>query len=223
MLTVVTLTRNERPELLARCKESVRAAMPPGGTHCVIECLDDFANARFAASQLDEFVAFVDDDDTIHPESLRLCLSALRSTGVGLAVTNEIMVDIQGKMIQHFRGEKRYGAISVHPRTVHHLCMFRSGAVDRKALDLDSQFGIGIDWFIKASAALQYGAVHVPIDGYSWTQHEHTMTHMDNPIYNANIRQMGRAIRNTWPREDKPLPIFSVTDIKESTEEFIIF
>jgi hypothetical protein len=210
MLTVVTLTRNERPNLLARCKESVKAAMPAGGKHCVIECLSDFANTRFMASQIDEFVAFVDDDDTIHPDSLKLCLLALKSTGFGLAVTNEIMVNLEGKLIQHLRGEKSYGGISKHPRTIHHLCVFRSNAVDHKALELNTQFGIGIDWFIKASAALKYGAVHVQIDGYSWTQHEHTMTRKDNPIYNDRFIEMGEAIRNTWPRVDTPLEIFAL-------------
>lgn len=206
MLTVVTHTRFNRPDLLTRCQASVEAALPQGAVHEIIECQSDWAQARYDGTQLSEFVAFVDDDDTIDSRSLKLCLEAIQKTGAGLAFTDELSVDLSGKELQEHRGQRWYGAIGIHPRTVHHLCVLRRSSVDVKALALHEKFGMGADWFLKASAALTGGAIHVPIDGYFWTQHDGTMTKADNAVFNTRVREMGRAIRSTWPRADGRIP-----------------
>jgi hypothetical protein len=176
----------------------------------VIPCHENWAQARVHATQLSEFVAFVDDDDIIAPAALSICLKALHQTGAGLAFTNEVSIDLSGKELYATRGTRRYGGIGIHPRTAHHLCVLRREFVDPRALELHNKFGMGVDWFIKASAALQGGAIHVPIDGYFWTQHDDTMTRAAAPIFGTLIREMGHSIRATWRRADGEIPKFEM-------------
>lgn len=210
MLTVVTHTQFQRPELLERCKTSVAAALPPHCYHAVIECNGDWAQARYDAMQLDEFVAFVDDDDTIHPDALRLCLDAIQNFNCGLAVTDQAMVDLEGNVIRNLVGPKSYRGITLHPRTAHHLCVIRTAVIDRGPLELHQQFGLGIDWFLKGCAALGHGAVHVPMIGYQWTQHPESMTSSSHLAFNASMASMGQALAARYPRQDSVLPKFSV-------------
>lgn len=209
LLTVVTHTRRDRPELLLRCMASVADALPTDAEHRVIECYADFAKARYDATKLfSEFVAFVDDDDYISKESLELCVQAIQHTGAGCAFTNEVVVDVTGNELLANRSRRMYGGVSMHPRTIHHVAVIRTALVDERVLALNSKFDMGICWFIKASAALRGGAVQVPIDGAYWTKHTGQLTTNASGRYDNNIREMGRSIREAWPRSDGIIPLY---------------
>lgn len=208
MVTIVTHTQNTRPALLERCIASVATALPPGAKHTVIECFGDFAKARYEAMLLDDIVAFVDDDDYIAPESIRLCLNALEDSGAALAVTNEVRVDINGSVIDRSFQKKYYSDIMNHPRGAHHLCVMRTKYLDRRILDLCKEFPSNSCWLIKANIALLGGAIHVPMDGYFWTQHEGQATAMYPEIYSKKISTLATAIKKHWPRPNGCIPFY---------------
>lgn len=211
MITIVTHTRFKRLELLERCKKSVADALIPGATHVIIECQTDFAKARYAATQLDEFVAFVDDDDTISTDAIKLCYDAITFSGAGAATTNEAAVDINGKIIGVNSIRKSYGAVSINPRTIHHFTLLRASSVDRRALDIDAKHNAGVCWSLKASAALSaQGAIHVPIVGANWTVHNNSQHFLDNSNFSGKIRDIGRDIRAMWPHENGPIPMYDL-------------
>lgn len=221
-LTVVTHTRlhNPYPELLERCKQSVAAALPSNSQHIVVfndstgmhrdsaQFAEFYANLRYSALQYSQYIAFVDDDDYIHPDSLRTCMDAISQTGTAVAVTNEIMVDVDGKYLSAYRYPRYYCGVANHPRTVHHLTVFNRDFVQPVALELALQFGAGIEWTMRASACLTGGAVHVPIDGYYWTQHKHRSTTMSTTqhLYADKILPLGNAIKNAFPTRFGRIP-----------------
>lgn len=211
-LTVVTHTRFDRLELLEKCKASVAAALPPGANHVVIPCYDNWAQARLDAMQLDQFVAFVDDDDTVHPLALKYCLDAIQQHNAGVACTNEATVRLDGSIIHEHKRVKMYGGIPVSPRTIHHLCLIRTERVDPRALDLHDKYGMGADWFIKASAALRGGAIHVPMIGYYWTQHDDTMTTRRGTAFNEHIGAMANDIQALWPFQGGRIPTYTIPE-----------
>ena len=214
MLTVITHTKNERPELLERCKASVQAALPPGGQHLIIECADraTWVKRRALDARQHELVAFVDDDDYIHPDSLKLCLAAIQQTGLGAACTDEVEVDVDGRTLRRISGKKTYVDSTVHPRIIHHICVMRGELIDERAIEFHQRFGVGIDWFIRESVVLQHGCVHVPIDGHFWTQHAGQHTLHTRELYSRSMRDMQQLIRSTWYGPfTGPLPVFDVT------------
>lgn len=214
MLTVITHTKNERPELLERCKTSVQAALPPGGQHLIIECPDrpTWNKRRVLDAKQHELVAFVDDDDYIHPDSLKLCLAAIQQTGLGAACTDEVEVDGDGRFIRRINSRKTYVDSTVHPRIIHHICVMRGDFVDERSIEFNDRFGVGIDWFIREGVILRHGCVHVPIDGYFWTQHPGQHTVHSRDLYSRSMREMQQLIRNTWYGPfTGPLPVFDVT------------
>jgi len=198
-LTVVTHTMTSWGRDISKCVESVRAALPPGANHMVID-LDtyagDFNHARYDALSLNEYVAFVDDDDYISPESLTLCLEAITNAHAGIAFTDEVVVLADGR--NHVNsGTINYNKISISPHSIHHLSLIRSSAVSKDALDIAVEFGSGIEWLIKSSAAMNGGAIHVPIAGYYWIQHDgqYHRTPAVQQQYKDNIRRIGNKIR----------------------------
>lgn len=213
-LTVITHTRFDRPELLTRCKESVSRALPKNSEHLIIECKDEsnWAKARLDAALNKDFVAFVDDDDTVHPDSFNLCLAALEQSNLGAACTFDCTVDIQGNKLRESTGERTYFASALHPRVVHHLCVMRSNLIDGKCLDLHNEFGVGIDWFIRQSVVQLHGCITVPMIGYYWTEHKNQHTAKTESLYGPNIGPMSKLIRQTWPAKyNSKLPIFDLT------------
>ena len=201
MLSVVTNTRFERPELLERCKVSVAAALPDGcSSHEIIPIYSDWGRNRYESFRINEYVAVVDDDDTIHPDSIKKCLAALEATGAGYAFTNEVVVDTSLNILMPADpAVKTYIGIGTHPRTAHHLGVFRRSALNEKALELHNKFNLGIDWFATACAAFsEGGAVYVPMNGYYWTRHDKQDTITHKGAYDASIGTMGQAIRSTF-------------------------
>ncbi len=214
MITVVTHTNNKRPHLLERAVASIEASLVPGVTHKIVECYQDWPRARFESLQLDNYIVFVDDDDTIHPKAFELCSQCLRDyPDVGLLVTNEVEVDLDGIPLKHVSGKRTYSGISHHPRVAHQMCIINSQYVASEVLDLHNLFDVGIDWSIKASAALRGGAVHVPYYAYRWTQHPNTMFSTEKAKFAKAIPILGHEFRSRWglPRENA-IPVWSPPD-----------
>lgn len=211
MITIVTHTQFRRPELLERCKQSVASALIPGARHIIIECNGDFAQARYDATQLSEFVAFVDDDDTISTDAIQKTYDAIIATGAGAATTNEAMVDVKGNIIGVSEQRKLYNGVSMHPRVVHHLTMLRSRSVDERALHIANKLKVGICWLIKASAVMSPdGAVHVPIIGANWTLHNSLSTQhkKESSNYDSYIKVISKEIRTTWGERSGMIPLY---------------
>lgn len=211
-LTVVTHTMKSWGRDISKCIESVEKAMPAGGKHVIIdldECPQDYQKARYKALELDEFVAFVDDDDYISEESLELCLKAIRETHAGISFTNEVMVNIDGSTTRNCRSVN-YNMLPLHPQIIHHLTMLRTSAVSTKPIELALKHNCGIEWMMKADAALSQGAIHVPMDGYYWVQHAkqwHKNPDWQNNFI-RNIRTLGNEIR-TWSDKTGAIPVWN--------------
>ena len=210
-LTVITQTRFTNLDWLEHCKRSVAAALPIGAIHKIVPSHEDWAKKRLESVLSDEYVALVDDDDLIDPRSLSLCVKALEESGAGIAFTNEITVD---QYLQRATkvpdGPKTYDRVRSNPRELHHIRVFRSSAVDPRALDLHNEFGMGIDWFMVCSAALQHEAIYVPIHGYTWRIHSGSETAARNKQWSASVAQMKTRINQTWTNRSGLIPRYSL-------------
>jgi hypothetical protein len=206
-LTVATLTQFTNADGLSRCKTSIANALPSGGKHVIIPCYNTFERDRYESLFIDEYVAVVDDDDTIDPHSLRLCVEALQENPtVGLAFTNEVIVSPTGEQTYGNTNRRTWLEVAIHPRTIHHLAVFRSSMVCHEAKQLSDRFGFGIDWFLRATTALTHGAIHVNYPGYFWHQHHAMMTHQFRNRYAAHHRDMGMALTNMYAPSNGIIP-----------------
>jgi hypothetical protein len=68
-------------------------------------------------------------------------------------------------------GRRTLRDIGMHPRSAHHLAVFRRDVVPDEVFGVAKREGIGLDWLMRASAAMLGGAVHVPMVGYHWRRH----------------------------------------------------
>lgn len=177
------------------------AALPSGAKHLVIGCKDyeDWAQRRATDAMGHELVAFVDDDDTVHPDAFNLCLRAIEETGLAAACTDELEVDLNGRVLAKSTGEKSYFTASLHPRVVHHVCVMRGDLIDPRVTEFHKRFGVGIDWFIRSSVVMTGGCAHVPMFGHNWTQHPGQHTSSTRILYAKHMREMTNLIRSTWP------------------------
>lgn len=182
-LTVVTHTRGDRPEFLRQCCASVEACLPKGAQHLVIQLdtpdTSTFMKARLDALSLGDIVAFVDDDDYLIDDSLRLAYEAIVEHNAGLSFTGERLVDIDGNFLcdSDVRGPKFASMLACHPGVAHHLCLIRTSCVSPSCWQRTEQYGAALEWMIKSSAALSgSSAVFVPKIGYCWRQHKTSLS-----------------------------------------------
>lgn len=187
-LTVITHTSGKRPDLLARCVQSVERALPEGAEHRIIHTntYEQWVRSRLEAVLESEVACYVDDDDEIHPEALRECLPLMRPD-LGIVCTNEVSRFVNGTEIVS-SNTKTYTGVSLSPREVHHLCLINSKFVapDIRTI-LDTNELVGVDWLVKASATLSGGGIHVPMPGYYWTMHS-----PDSNIVRTRMRYLDR-------------------------------
>lgn len=179
----------------------------------MIDCPDykTWAARRATDAMEHELVAFVDDDDTVHPHAFKLCLRAMEESGLAAACTDELEVDINGRVLSRAFGEKTYFTAAVHPRVVHHVCVMRGTMIDPRAAEFHARFGVGVDWFIRSSVIMPGGCVHVPMFGHYWTQHAGQHTAQIRTLFATHVRDMGRLIRETWPaRFEGKLPVLKL-------------
>jgi len=168
-LEVITLTRGTRPEWLRECIRSIDL-----GDHLVHTCPDDFEAGRWETTygSKAKYVAWVDDDDRVMPGALAKCVEALEATGAAMAFTDEAHIDANGDRLRLSSNRPRSRRdLAMHPRSVHHLSVFRVAALDPIVRTHAKRIGIGTCWLIRAHAGLVHKAVHVPIVGYEWRMH----------------------------------------------------
>ena len=172
-VTVVTHTAGNRPESLERCRQSVAKQLEPGDWHVVLLCQADLMKARWDSLKIGGWMCWVDDDDYIQNDAIARCKKAIEATGAGCAFTNESIGDDLVNRQPRFWSE-----VTCTPSAIHHLCVFNSALVDPAVWDHFIEAGAGLEWLIKGYVALKHGAVHVPVDGYRWTQHpkQHSKT-----------------------------------------------
>ena len=195
-VAVVTFSRNKWPHWTRLACESVRAALPDGAVHYILDGSSDWQRHKFESLNLAQYVAWVDDDDEVSQDAIRLCVEALERHGTGLAFTSEGWMDEDGR-----KQDARVRPVSVwdacsHPGAIHHLAVFRRGAVDEEALQAALQFGVGIDWLARARAMCLHGAVQVPIVGYWWRRHSAGLSNepVELQTYQARMSDMRNLI-----------------------------
>lgn len=171
MLTVVTHTNPDWGRDISRSVNSVRAALPPGCRHEIIECRGNFHQARYDAMKIDDVVVFVDDDDYISEDSLDLVLQGLNLAENALVFTNEVIVQANGSLLPRKERNISYSMMAAHPNIVHHMCAVRSKYVTERSLNLATKYNVAIEWIMKCEAAFNGGALHVNHDAYYWVQH----------------------------------------------------
>lgn len=203
---VATLTQNKRPEWL----DEARMSVPSGFRHCVVSDGGDFQGARWALAQSAECVAWLDDDDRLVSGGLEACIAALTANPhVGVAFTYEARIDESGARFSEDVRPRTYLDVAMHPRELHHLAVVRRGAIDPAVLGHAQRIGCGVDWLMRASAALQYGAVQVPVLGYEWRDHRDTLTRRsaDAESYSRAMPLL-RGVTRSWMKYDAPIRQF---------------
>jgi hypothetical protein len=169
-LTVFTMTAGNRPESLAKCKDSVQKALREGMEHKIIVGTD-YINAKIEAVQTPGYICFVDDDDYIEPDSLELMMKAIDKTGAGSAIMWERIEDEKGMAITTNDSQRRYMDVVISPMACHHPVVFATKFVPPEALEVARKANVAVDWLIQGSAMLAGGAVQVPKVGYHWVSH----------------------------------------------------
>jgi hypothetical protein len=191
---------------LDQCNASVAAALPLDANHIEQPMVKDYTEERFEALRSFPYVGFVDDDDTIEPDTIRACIDALDSTDAGIAFTLQRNVDEEGTELFIQRPAANYLDIAMHPQALHHFALIRRSAVDDEPLLAARQIGIGIDWLMKARAALTHGAVHVPMVGYNWRVYPGQDSEQKAATFLHKVSSL-RDITLSWMRNNERIPV----------------
>ncbi len=145
--------------------------------------------------RLADIIVFVDDDDYISKESLSLCVAAMADNDVGLAYTRERVLRNDGFHCLNYLC-RNYEDIYRSPSAIHHMAAVRSSAVTERSLALAAKWGCGIEWIMKAEAALTQGAIHIPHTGYFYVQHPGQVSHVVGKQFTKAIKPIGDAFRS---------------------------
>lgn len=209
-LAVVTHTNVRWRRDLTRCVKSVADALPANSKHIIIELdtdYDGFIEARYEAMGFADIIVFVDDDDYISKQSLELCLAALNETQAGMAYTREMTVFSDG--LQRLGPTcTHYADFARSPSAIHHMAAVRSSAVTERSIALARCYGCGIEWIMKAEAALTQGAVHVPHVGYFYVQHPEQVSRGISERFARAIKPIGDELRS-WRGRTGLIPVFN--------------
>lgn len=173
-LAIVTFTHNDRSVLLNRCVNSLCEFK----RYQVIKYLnspDEFSKERIASLKLAKYVCFVDDDDEVCNNSIEHVYEAMKRHDVGVAFTDELLVDSSGKELRRRSGDRFYEQINTKPYRVHHLSMINTEYLN--GVNMDHLLGHvnGVDWWIRSKAISIAAAIHIPIIGYKWYQYEKSL------------------------------------------------
>lgn len=201
---VATLTQHRRRVWL----DEACASVPAGFKHHVVAATNDFQRDRWTLAHAAEYVAWLDDDDRLVPGGLEACIAALDADPtLGVAFTREARIDENGVRIaeEAFRARSRRD-IAMHPRELHHLAVIRRSALSDECFCHATEIGCGIDWLMRAEAALRYGAVQVSAIGYEWRDHADTLTRRpaDASRYESAIPSL-RRVTHAWMQYDAPI------------------
>lgn len=203
---VITLTRGGSP-WMKECFCSIAEATD--ARHLVWHCEpEQYVERRMRGSEAADFVAFVDDDDLLHPGALEACIDALEATGAGIAFTHEQRIDERGAPMGVNLGATNLMDIAMHPTMLHHLAVMRGGLVADHVADTATRIGSGIDWLMKAWIAKEYGVVKVPMIGYSWRQRSDSMSRREAGPYAQAMSQLRETILIDWGYRHGPVEHF---------------
>lgn len=206
---VVTVTSRPGHPWLREAVASVAQTIPPSCEHVVVQSSGDpldWNRDLWGACQEADAVAIVDDDDIVLPGAVTLCAQALATHQCGLAFTDEQEIDAQGNPLREgMRRSRRLMDLAMHPRSIHHLAMFRPSFVPPSALGLANECGRGLDWLMRAAAGLRGGAVRVPMIGYQWRRHGGQDSTSGADLYAAAMPALRRLTRS-WMAYDAAIP-----------------
>lgn len=190
---------------MGECLASVRVALPPGAEHVVKKMERSYAEERFAALRSSEFCGFVDDDDVVYPDSIKVCAEALEKSGAGIAFTYQEVIDEAGCRVRSYGVASRYLDVAMSPQGIHHFALLRRDAVGDEVFSAATEVGVGVDWLMKANAALRHGAILVPQVGYGWRQHP-SQDHRDkDATFKAALPKL-RDVTMSWVRSNERIP-----------------
>jgi hypothetical protein len=170
---VVTPWDGKHEDLLSQCLKSTQASKIP---HLVIRCGQDWENKIFELRDVADVVLWVDADDVVYEDAIERCIYALENSDVGVAYTDEAVIDIAGTVLKTNTGPRSLLDIASHPNCVHHLVATRAHTIDLEPLKVFEAYadfnapnrGCPLDWLMRARSACRYGLVHVPMVGYGW-------------------------------------------------------
>lgn len=208
MIGIITHTRRADARWIERCSASVREALPIGSEHVILEMRGDYTRERFDVLHMFPFIGFVDDDDIVRPGAISACMKALCETGAGVAFTSQVLVDEHGHELSVTPPGRFSLDVAMTPQAIHHFALIRTSAVGVEALDAALDAGIGIDWMIKANAALRHGAVHVPMIGYEWRQHEGQDSRERDEQFSKAMPKL-RKHTMSWMKGIQRIPVFN--------------
>ena len=205
-ITIVTHTNPAAGRDITRSVESVEAAIEgvSGVTHKIIEHDGDpisFLKARWDATKLDDYVIFVDDDDYIPKNAIKLCKLALDDNpDVGLIYTREMKVMPDGRVVGSGIIALPYHTAILTSNMVHHLSVMNTKYITNESLDLVLKYDYGCEWAMRSEAISKGGALHIPMVGYYWVQHDnqHHKTYTGN-LAEANRKAMVKEMQAMWP------------------------
>jgi len=174
-LAIVTFhIEGQREAQLQQCIASVAEDLPEGAVHYVIPVKGKpfYVHQRQDALRLGDYVAFVDDDDTVMNKGISLTYEAIKTGNYGVAFTDENLVDETGKVLSVENGVRTYENAQRTASTIHHLAMLNTSYINSSDLNVIRGRIIGSDWYIMKCAinGSKDGAIHVPVVGYNWTQ-----------------------------------------------------
>lgn len=169
-LKVLTYTRSESTPTLRQCESAIQAVMSQDMEHKVIvtNVFEDWAKSKFREVMNSDHAVFVDDDDMVL-DALPEAYQVMLDNDVGIVCAPELIVKSRSLTIPT-SFNKSYDAVRYTPLELHHLCIINPKYVDKDLLViLEKRTNlVGVDWMIKASAALNGGAITLNRYGYRW-------------------------------------------------------
>ena len=193
-LAVVT-HYSEKGEHFSEMLSSLASAMPDYAEHFLIHCPNsaDFVKARWESRLLGDHFVFVDSDDLVINDSIRMCMAVFDDRQeLGAVFTKQELIDVNGNPLRSRNpiNDPHYHHLITNVQAMHHLTILRSGAIHEGVLKAVLETGLpSPDWAMKASAALTHGAQLVPISGYKWRQHRGSQS--KNPVF---VQQFNRSV-----------------------------
>lgn len=194
MLFIVTHVNVNREVDRSRCFRSVEKAMVGLDVEWNIIRLDCKSHEEFLTERHKSienrqgFVVFVDDDDWLEPIAIYDLLRAIeKNHNVGIVYTDENHAFINDGIIANkilSKAGSCYEDLFYSASRIHHLCAINSAYITQESLILALSSGCGIEWAMKAEAALQHGAMYIPKPHYNYLIHNDRVTSKVNVNFN---------------------------------------
>lgn len=152
-----------------------------------------------------DFITFVDDDDTVSLNSIRLCqLAVTQNPNIGLVFTKHHIVEGNHRRIVEANAVTYEMAMS-HPVNVHHLVLMNAQYITDRSYNISNKYDFGEEWAMRVEVMQKAEARLIPIIGYNWNQHElqhskQSRKDRDDPDTAAVIRKMSQEF-STWEKK----------------------